>query len=137
MPSELELQTSLAEARTRQRDAIQRFNETGKNSIDKTFTLGRKFRLVYLRCHFAGGTVSTAPLSISLESELGVAYNTKLFTVLATGNGADVHLRITDEEAHEPSAWTFQSADKLRVQWTNPDPGTTVWGLEIGLVPAS
>jgi hypothetical protein len=123
----------LAFLRERQFVEVIRKSATGSANMDSTFSMDRHFRLVYLRCHFAGGS-GTAPLAIALDSGLGSAYDAILFTVSAGGTGSDIHFRVGGSDAQEPSAWTFQSDDSLRVQWTNPDSGDMTWGLELGLV---
>ena len=109
---------------------------TGSANIDEVFSLDGRFRLVFVRCHFAGGSGSAA-LSISLDSVEGAAYDTRLFTMTQAGVDHDVQLRIAADELAEPSAWVFQPADAIRVQWANPDSGQMTWGLEVGLVLAS
>lgn len=126
----------LAEARTRQYMAVVRKTATGSGDINETFGLDRRYRLVYVRCHFAGGT-GVASLSISVDSGAGAAYDTCLFTLTQAGTGNDVHLRIGGGDTGEPAAWTFQSDDDLHIEWTNPDTGNMTWGLEVGLALAS
>jgi len=53
------------------------------------------------------------------------------------GTGQDVNFRISADEISEPSPWTFQPGDAVRIQWTNPDNGNMSWGLEVGLALAS
>lgn len=48
-----------------------------------------------------------------------------------------MNLRIPAEESVDPSPWTFQVGDTVRVRWTNPDSGNITWGLEVGLALAS
>ena len=129
-------EAELAEARARQMLAVVTQTATGSGDIDQTFALDRKYRLVFIRCHFSGGTGTTA-FTISIDSGSGSAYDTRLFTISQAGTNKDVHLRIADGGTDEPSAWTFQSADALRIQWTNPDSGNMTWGLEVGLALAS
>ena len=109
---------------------------TGTGDVDHTFGLDRKFRLVFVRCHFSG-TVGVAPLTLSVVSASGTAYDTHLFTIAKAGTNRDVNLRICADESEEPSSWTFQSGDGVRVQWTNPDSGSITWGLEVGLAIAT
>jgi len=129
-------QTELAESRARQLRAVAIKTATGTADMDQTFKLDQKFRLVFVRCHFSG-TFGSADLAISVDSANGSAYDTKLFTVTAAGTAKEVHLRIGTQDTGEPSAWTFQSGDSVRVQWTNPDSGNITWGVEVGLAPAS
>ena len=76
-------------------------------------------------------------MTISVESASGTAYDTRLYTVTRAGTNRDVNLRISNEELEEPSPWTFQSGDNVRVQWTNPDSPNITWGLEVGLAIAT
>lgn len=126
----------LSETRARQLLAVTTKAATGSGNIDATFSLDLRFRLVFVRCHFAGGT-GLAAFSISVDSTRGSAYDTKLFTMNQAGVGRDVNLRLGDEETVDPSAWTFQAGDKVWIKWTNPDSGNMTWGLEVGLALAS
>ena len=126
----------LSEARARQLLAVTAKAATGSENIDATFSLDRRFRLVFVRCHFAGGT-GTAAFTISVDSTRGSAYDTKLFTITQAGVNKDVNLRIGGDDAVDPSAWTFQPGDKVWIQWTDPDSGNMTWGLEVGLALAS
>lgn len=108
---------------------------TGTGNIAQTFAIGERFRLSFVRCHFSG-SVGTAPFHISVDSALGSAYDARLFTVSVAGKDNDVHLRVIEPSGSGPSPWTFQPADALRIDWTNPDPGNITWGLEVGLAPA-
>ena len=126
----------LESTRDRQYLAVVTRVATGTGDINHTFGLDRKFRLVFARCHFTGAA-GTAAFRLSLDSESGSAYDALLFTITLAGVGKDVNLRIAGSDAEDPSPWTFQAADLLRVQWTNPDTGNITWGLEVGLVLAS
>ena len=126
----------LSEARARQLLSVTTKAATGSGNIDATFSLDLRYRLVFVRCHFAGGTGTTA-FTISVDSTRGSAYDTKLFTITQAGVSKDVNLRLGDEEAVDPSAWTFQAGDKVWIKWTNPDTGNMTWGLEVGVALAS
>ena len=126
----------LESTRERQLRAVVSQTASGTGDINETFGLDRKFRLVFLRCHFAGGA-GTAPLHIAIDSAAGSNYDTRLFTITQAGTGKDAHLRIDSGVAPDPSPWTFQQNDALRVEWANPDSGTMTWGLEVGLSLAS
>ena len=130
------LDIEVSEARQRDLRAVVTQTATGTGNIDETFGLDQRYRLVFVRCHFAG-TAGTAALSISVDAGGGSAYDATLFTVSLAGTSKDVNLRLGGEESSEPAAWTFQSADSVRIQWTNPDPGNITWGLEVGLALAS
>ena len=129
-------EAELAETRARQMLAVISQVATGSGDIDHTCSLDRRFRLVFIRCHFGGGA-GTAAFVISLDSGNGIAYDARLFTISQAGVNKDVHLRIGGDGTGEPSAWTFQAEDALRIQWTNPDDGNMTWGLEVGLALAS
>jgi hypothetical protein len=109
---------------------------TGSGDINETVDLDRKFRLVFVRCHFVGGSGS-ASLAISVDSQSGSAYDTQLFAITQAGTTKDVNLRIGDGDVQDPSPWTFQAGDSVRIQWANPDSGNMSWGLEVGLALAS
>ncbi len=122
----------LAAARERQLRTVVRQTAGGSGNLDAMFGLDRKFRLVFVRGHFVGGA-GTAPLILALDSGKGPAHDTKLFTVTLAGTGKDVNLRLSGDESQDPSPWTLQSDDRLRIQWTNPDSANMTWGLEVGL----
>jgi len=109
---------------------------TGMGDIAHTFDLGRRYRLVYVRCHFFGNA-GTAALAISLDSEAGSAYDATLATVAQAGTDNDVNFTVSALDSAEPSAWTFGADDKTRIDWTNPDTGKITWGLEVGLAVAT
>ena len=134
---ELDLQSlELEELRARQMRAVLTKTATGSGDIANLFKLDRKFRVVFVRCHFVG-TASTAEFALSVDSASGSAFDTKLFSIAQAGGGQDVHLRTDDGGTSEPSPWTFQSGDQIRIDWTNPASGNITWGLEIGFVLAS
>jgi len=60
-----------------------------------------------------------------------------LYTITKAGTNRDVNFRIPADESREPSPWTFQAGDFVRIQWTNPDSGNMTWGLEVGFSVAS
>lgn len=124
-------------ARAAQMEAVRVIAKTatGTGDIDHAFSLQRYFRLVFVRCHFSGGS-GFAELHLSVDSAQGSAYDTRLFTVRVAGADRDVNFRLTDQETRLPSAWALQPGDAVRVEWANPDPGNMTWGLEVGLAPA-
>lgn len=129
-------EAELADLRNRLMVTVTARTASGTGDIDALFSLDGRFRLVFLRAHFTGGS-ATGPLVLSVDSAAGTAHDTKLFTITQAGPGKDVHLRIGSGDTGEPAAWTFQAGDALRVQWTDPNGGSTSWGLEAGLAPAS
>ena len=126
----------LSEVRARQLLAVTTKAATGSGNISALFSLDRRYRLAFVRCHFAGGT-GTAAFTVSVDSSRGSAYDTKLFTITQAGTNKDVNLRIGEGDAADPSPWTFQAGDQVWIQWTNPQSGTMAWGLEVGLALAS
>lgn len=129
-------EAELAATAARQATAVVTRTASGTEDIDAAFALDRKFRLVFIRGHFAGGT-GTASLTISADSAAGTAYDTRLFTITKAGVGRDLNLRIPSDQTTEPAPWTFQAGDSVRVQWSNPDTGNITWGLEVGLAIAT
>jgi hypothetical protein len=129
-------QSEMAATLQRQLQSVTAATSTGTGNIDATFSLDVRFRLVFVRCHFTGTQVR-APLTISLDAAAGASYDVTLFTIRRAGPGRDVNFRIAAEESLDPSAWTFQAGDALRVQWANPDAGNIAWGLQVGLAMAS
>ncbi len=121
--------------RDRQMQAVVSQTGTGSGDIDSTFGLDRKYRVVFVRCHFTG-TAGTNQFALSVDSAAGSAYDTELFTISQAGKDKDVHLRVSGEDLANPSPWTFGSGDRIRIQWTNPDSGNITWGLEVGLTLA-
>ena len=128
-------QLELAEAARLEQVRVVAKTATGSGDIDEAFSLDLSHRLAFVRAHFVGGS-GHAELQISVDSAQGSAHDTRLFTVKVAGNGADVNFRLSAQETQRPSAWAAQVGDKFRVRWTNPDPGNTTWGLEVGLAPA-
>lgn len=126
----------LAEVRARQLIAVTTRSATASANMDSLFGLGVRYRLVFVRCHFVG-TAGGAPMTLSLDAVAGAAYDARLFVITRAGVNYDVNLRIPSEESQDPSPWTFQAGDQLRVQWTSPDPGNIAWGLQVGLAVAS
>jgi len=126
----------ISAVRSRQPLAVFTKTATGNGDIDNALGLDRKFRLVFVRCHFAGGS-GKAPLTVSVDSAAGAEYDARLFTIAKAGAGRDVNFRLSAEESAEPSPWTFQAGDAVRVQWSNPDAGNIIWGLEVGLAIAT
>ena len=129
-------ESELQALRARQILSVVVATATGSGNLGELFQLDEPFRLIFLRCHYTG-TVGTNPLHLSVDSVAGSAYDTRLFTVSQAGIDRDVNLRIAADEMTEPSAWTFQAGDRLRVEWVNPDTGNITWGLEVGLALAS
>ncbi len=86
------------------------------------------FRPSAIRIHFIGGA-GTGSVVVSLVSVHGEEYNVTLFTVAGRGTGADLNLVWQDKELQLPSGWLMAAGDKIRIQWTNPDPGNMQYGL--------
>jgi hypothetical protein len=129
-------QSEMAASLQRQLQAVTAATSTGSGDINAAFSLDVRFRLVFVRCHFVG-TLMRAPLSIVLDAAQGSTHDATLFVLKRAGPGRDVNFRIGADENEDPSAWTFQTGDAVRVQWTNPDPGNIAWGLQVGLAMAN
>jgi len=132
----LEQNVEIAAAVRRQMQAVTAQASTGSGNMDAAFSLDVRFRLVFVRCHYSGSGM-TSPMAISLDSAAGPDYDATLFTIRRAGLNRDVSLRIPAEESAEPSPWTFQPGDAVRIQWTNPNPGSITWGLQVGLAIAA
>ena len=126
----------LATARGRQARSVTTKTATGTGDLAEVLALDCRFRLVFIRCHFSGSP-GAATFTISLDSAHGAAYDARLFTITKAGTNRDVHLRVTAEENAEPSPWTFQAGDGVRIHWANPDSGNITWGLEVGFAIAT
>lgn len=122
----------LARQLDRARDRVITKYTSGSGNINKLFDLDVPFRLVFVRCHFAGGT-GTAGLTLDLNSAQGNPYDARLTSITAIGTGTDVFYTPGGAAIADPSSWSFQSGDQLRINWTNPDSGNMNWGLEVGL----
>ncbi len=122
----------LARQLDRARDRVITKYATGSANINSLVNLDVPFRLVFVRCHFGGGT-GTADLTLDVNSSQGNPYGARLESITAVGTGADVFFTPGGADIVDPSAWSFQSGDKLRIKWTNPDSGNMTWGLEVGL----
>jgi len=122
--------------RARQMLAVSAQTANGSGDMSATFSLDRRFRLVSVRCHFSGSS-GLAPLTLDLDAAAGAAFDARLFTITRAGVGRDVNFRIPAEESTEPSPWTFQAGDRVRIAWINPDPGQISWGLSVSVANAS
>lgn len=105
-------------------------------NIAHEFALDRAYRLIFVRCHFAGGS-GTSSFVIGVRSRLGSDFDTVLSTIAGRGVNADLHVQVDRDFNTEPSPWTMQMEDAIRCEWTNPAPGTMKWGLEVGLAMAT
>ena len=122
----------LARERDRARDRVITKYASGSGNINNVFDLDVAFRLVFVRCHFVGGT-GTADLTLDLNSTQSNSFDVRLTSITAVGTGTDVFYTPGGAAIADPSSWSFQSGDQLRTQWTNPDSGNMNWGLEVGL----
>jgi hypothetical protein len=129
-------ESELATARARQGLSVITKTATGTGDIAVVLALDCRFRLVFIRCHYSGSS-GAAAFTISLDSGAGAAYDACLFTITKAGTNRDVNFRISAQESVEPSPWTFQAGDGVRIQWTNPDSGNIAWGLEVGFAIAT
>jgi hypothetical protein len=111
------------------------FRAAGNANMDETFSLTGPYRLIYVRCHFAGGT-GTAALDITVDSAAGPEYDVELTSGKSSGINFDLNFRVPGADVPMPSSWVIHAGDALRFTWTNPDPGNMTWGLEVGLARA-
>ncbi len=128
-------QAELAQADAAEAARVYALTATGSGDMDELFSLARRFRLVFVRCHFAGAS-GVSLMTIAVESVHGSPYNALLATISNAGVGSDVSYRVAYAQLPVPSPWTFQEGDAVRVSWQNPAPGSIAWGLEVGLAPA-
>lgn len=107
----------------------------GDGNLDWTFRPpnGRPFKLVFVRIHFAGGS-GTATVTLSLDSVAGEEFDVQLLTTDECGPGEDLNLTPAAGELVEPSPWSFQPGDGLRLRRTAPDGTSGTWGVEVGYV---
>lgn len=131
-----EQEAELAAVRQRQLNHVVTKSATGNGDISERMRLDRQFRLVYVRCHFTGG-LGTGQLSVEVDSAKSSAYNCRLITVVQAGNGKDVFEHVSQTNLDDPSPWTIDAGDGIVVKWTNPAPGTMIWGLECGFALSS
>lgn len=111
------------------------FRATGSGNMDETFSLTGPFRIIYVRCHFSGGS-GTASLDVMIDSAAGSAYDVRITGGKSAGPNFDLNWHIPGADVAMPSAWVIQTGDAIKCTWTNPSPGTTTWGLEVGLARA-
>jgi hypothetical protein len=128
-------EAELAAARQRQVNHVVTKSATGSGSINENMELDRQFRLIYVRCHFTGGTGGAA-FTVSVGSAKGTAYDCQLLKRNNKGTGFDVFETIAISNA-DPSPWTIDTGDSVNIKWTNPDSGNMTWGLECGFALAS
>lgn len=115
----------------RERAAVYVRHASGTGHMAEKLGLETDYRLVFVRCHFAG-SAGTAPLVISVSSRLGADHDVVVRSLTA-GMGADVFEGSFAARHDDPSPWAFAPGDELVFSWTNPVPGGIKWGLEVGL----
>ena len=126
----------LATIQQRQLNHVVTKNATGSANILQSLGLDRQFRLIYVRCHFVGGTGNT-PLTVWVDSAKAAAYDCELTKIIQAGTGKDVFLHVNETNLADPSPWTIDAGDAVRITWINPDTGVMSWGLECGFALAS
>ena len=104
-------------------------------TLDPPFT-GR-WAPAHIRIHFrtitGSPTSTTAPLTISLDSNEGVEWDVVIDRDIV-GLPEDYFFRLRTVE--ESAGYTFDARDRLKFAWTNPDStGKIGWGLEVGFAP--
>lgn len=114
---------------------VEEFSCEGSADLAHVIQPGRRFSLLYVRCHFrrtGGAGTDTAAFTLDLDSWRGAAWDVRLFTSAGRGVGADVNFRVPVDELHN-GAWTFSARDALTFNWTNPDVGEIAFGLVVGI----
>jgi hypothetical protein len=111
--------------------AVQIFHAEGVGNIDQDFGLPVKFRLVFMRGHFTGGT-GDATLTIRQTSRKNNLYNVVIAELedVGTTTNSDVHYRVHDWVR---DSFVFEGGDFVHIGWTNPDSGDMSYGIEVGL----
>ena len=126
-------EAELARAKERKTLAVFTQNADGSNDISELFGLDKKFRLIFVRCHFSG-VLGTATMYLKLDSRLGSRYDLALAGISSVGLGNDVNFSLGYYKSSvEPLILAFQEGDRILVEWSNPNPGVTQWGLEVGM----
>lgn len=114
--------------------AVVAYRFTGDGDIDVTIHPGQVFVPLFVRCHFvAGSGKANLEMHASSAADSENTYDTLLYTDQAVGTGVDANTRWLAKETAWPSPWAFDELTHLRVKWTNPDSGTMVWGMEVGV----
>jgi hypothetical protein len=110
----------------------------GLGDIDGLFGLDVPFVLEWIRIHFRDvpGDASTtgADVTLTLDSARGENYDILLWTFENRGVNGDRNFRIPSDETRGA---TFSAADRLRLQWTSPDPTKIHWSIQMGLNDAT
>ena len=130
------LAAELATIQQRQLDHVVTQSATGTGNISQSLGLDRQFRLIYVRCHFTAGS-GNSPLTVSVDSVKATAYDCELIKVLQAGTGKDVFKHVNETNLEDPSPWTIDTGDSVKIAWINPAPGLMIWGLECGFALAS
>lgn len=94
------------------------------------------FVLVYVRAWFSGGTGDAdMELKQAIASEPSGLFDNVIRKFPDCGTDGDdfVDFRVSDDD--EYAHWKWDAGDELVFEWTNPNSGTMVWKLEIGLAP--
>lgn len=98
-------------------------NATGAGAINTTTAVAAEFRLVQVTCHFSAAPTTSENFVIKLDSSLGAAYDTTLFTQNPSLSAATDLVFIPDDSLD------FFVGDEIVVTFTNTDART--YGLTI------
>lgn len=104
----------------------------GSGDIAVPLRFEKRWIPVAIRVHFNGGT-GTASLTANVDDTTYTALEWRLTTIAGAGTGTDVNWRLSEQEVH---AWSFEPSQRLVLNWTNPDPVTMTWGLEVHYLDA-
>lgn len=103
--------------------SVLKTSATGAGAMNTTTAIAAEFRLVQVTCHFSAAPTTSENFVIKLDSSLGAAYDTPLFTTNPSLSAA------TDISFVPDSDLDFFLADEIVVTFTNTDART--FGLTI------
>lgn len=103
--------------------SVLKTSATGAGAMNTTTAIAAEFRLVQVTCHFSAAPTTSENFVIKLDSSLGAAYDTTLFTTNPSLSAA------TDISFVPDSDLDFFLADEIVVTFTNTDART--FGLTI------
>lgn len=102
---------------------VAKANATGAGAINTTTAVAGEFRLVQVVCHFSAAPTTSENFVVKLDSSLGAAYDTALFTQNPSLSAA------TDLVFTPDSNTYYFTGDEIVVTFTNTDART--YGLTI------
>ena len=103
--------------------SVLKTSATGGAAINTTTAVAAEFRLVSITCHFSAAPTTSESFVVKLDSSLGAAYDTTLFSTNPSLSAATDIVFIPDESLD------FFLGDEIVVTFTNTD--TRTYGLTI------